>query len=65
MTLGITIAKHFKEIHFGGNWSDSNLQDNLSGLTWKQATTKVYSFNTIATLVYHMNYYVSGLNLSN
>jgi len=30
-------------------------------MTWQQATTQVYSFNTIASLVYHMNYYVSAV----
>jgi hypothetical protein len=47
--------------YFGGNWTCSNLKDNLADVTWQQATTQVYSFNTIATLVYHMNYYVSAV----
>ena len=55
------IAKHLREIYFGGNWTASNLKDNLADLTWQQATTQVYSLNTIATLVYHMSYYVSGV----
>ena len=55
------IAKHFREIHFGGNWTSVNLKDNLADLSWQLATTQVYSFNTIATLVYHMNYYVSAV----
>jgi uncharacterized damage-inducible protein DinB len=59
MNICPQIAKHFREIHFGGNWTWSNLKDNLSGIDWKEATTKVQSFNTIAALVYHMNYYVS------
>ena len=61
MSLTKQIAKHFREIHFGGNWTSSNLKDHLSDVTWQQATTKVYSFNTIATLVYHINYYVSAV----
>lgn len=59
MSLITHIAKHFKDIHFGGNWTCSNLKDNLEGITWEQATTKVYDLNTIAALVYHINYYVS------
>jgi len=59
MNLTGQIAKHFREVHFGGNWTASNLKDHLAGLTWQQATTRVYSFNTIAMLVYHMNYYIS------
>ena len=61
MNVTEQIAKHFREIHFGGNWTSVNLKDNLEDLSWQQATTQVYSFNTIATLVYHMNYYVSAV----
>jgi hypothetical protein len=60
MNLTAQIAKHFREIHFGGNWTSVNLKDNLAGVTWQQATTQVYSFNTIAALVFHMNYFVSA-----
>jgi hypothetical protein len=61
MNLTTQIAKHFRDVHFGGNWTASNLKDHLEGVTWQQATTQVYSFNTIAALVYHMNYYVSAV----
>jgi len=61
MNLPQQIAKHFREIHFGGNWTCSNLKDNLADVTWQQATTPVYSLNTIATLVFHMNYFVDAL----
>ena len=62
-SLNVTtqIAKHFREVHFGGNWTAVNLKDSLEGITWQQATTMVYSFNTIAALVYHMNYYVIAI----
>jgi hypothetical protein len=55
------IARHFREVHFGGNWTSVNLKDSLAGITWQQATTKVYSLNTIAAIVYHINYYVSAV----
>jgi hypothetical protein len=55
------IARHFREVHFGGNWTSVNLKDSLAGITWQQATTKVHSLNTIAALVYHINYYVSAV----
>jgi hypothetical protein len=61
MSVTAQIAKHFRDVHFGGNWTFSNMKDNLADISWQQATTKVYSFNTIATLVYHMNYYVSAV----
>lgn len=62
MHLATQIAKHLKEVHFGGNWTCSNLKDKVSDITWEQATTKVHSFNTIATLVYHINYYVAAVS---
>ena len=55
------IAKHFREVHFGGNWTSVNLKDSLADVNWQQATTKVCSLNTIADLVYHTNYYVSAV----
>ena len=58
MNLTTQIAKHFKEVHFGVNWSWSNIKEHLADVSWQQATTKVYTFNTIAALVYHMNYFV-------
>jgi hypothetical protein len=59
MTFAQNIAKHTREIHFGGNWTTTNLRDVLTDVTWEQATTKVHSFNTIAVLTYHVNYFVT------
>lgn len=61
MNLTAQIARHLREVHFGGNWTSVNLKDSLAGITWQQATTKIYSLNTIAALVYHINYYVSAV----
>jgi hypothetical protein len=61
MELAKLLAKHIWDVHFGGNWTTSNLRDNLKDVTCQQATTKVDSLNTIATLVYHINYYVSAV----
>ena len=60
MNLTEQTAKHLRDVHFGGNWTAVNLKDSLAGITWQQATTKVHSFNTIAALVYHMNYYIGA-----
>lgn len=61
MNLTAQIAKHIRDVYLGGNWTSVNLKDTLAGVTWQQATTKVYSFNTIAVLVYHMNYFVTAV----
>ncbi|HET7819746.1 MAG TPA: DUF1572 domain-containing protein [Bacteroidia bacterium] len=59
MNLTAQIAKQLRDLHFGGNWTWSSMEEHLKDLTWKQATTHVHSLNTIATLVYHMNYYLN------
>lgn len=59
MTITEQIAKQFRNLYYGGNWTFVNFKDTLSGVDWKQATTKVDSLNTIAVLVFHTNYYVS------
>src|SRR5688572_26572071 len=61
MNLTYQIAKHFREVHFGGNWTSVNLKESLAEITWQQATTKVGNLNTIAMLVFHINYYVSAV----
>ena len=61
MNLSQQLAKHFREVFFGGNWTDVNLKQTLEGISWQQVTTKVYSLNTIAALVYHINYYVAAV----
>ncbi len=61
MALTKLIAKHIREVHFGVNWTWSNVRDQLKDVSWQQATTKVYDINTIATLVFHMNYFVEAV----
>lgn len=61
MNLSVETAKHFRDVHFGGNWTSVSLKETLADVSWQQAVTKVHSFNTIAVLVYHTNYYVSAV----
>ncbi|WP_115172101.1 DUF1572 domain-containing protein [Sphingobacterium spiritivorum] len=55
------LSKHFRDVHFGGNWTCVNLSDTLQNINWRQATTPVYNLNTIAMLVFHINYYVVAI----
>ncbi|HRB71687.1 DinB family protein [Flavobacterium sp. WV_118_3] len=59
--LSKQIAKHFRDLHFGGNWTSVSLKEALDGINWEQATTTIPNLNTIAVLVYHVNYYVSAV----
>ncbi|MBS1972929.1 MAG: DUF1572 domain-containing protein [Bacteroidetes bacterium] len=62
MDITKQIAKLLRDVYFGGNWTASNLKDNVANVTWQQAITKAYSLNTIAALVYHMDYYVCAVH---
>lgn len=58
MDLAKQSAKHFRDLHSGGNWTCSSLKEVLEDISFKEATTQIYSLNTIAILSYHINYYV-------
>lgn len=57
MNLSQQLATHFRNVHFGGNWTSVNWKDSLADVTWQEATTQVHGFNTILTLLYHTHYY--------
>ena len=61
MNLPQQTAKHFRDVHFGGNWTSVNLKETLADISWQQAVKKIHDLNTIAALVYHINYYVSAV----
>jgi hypothetical protein len=61
MNLSSNISKHLKEVYFGKNWTAVDLTKTLEGITWETATTKIYNLNSIASLVYHVNYYVAAV----
>lgn len=58
MSISKEIANQIKEVHFGGNWTASNLKEQLSDVSWEEANKSIYACNSIATLVFHMNYYI-------
>lgn len=61
MNISTEIARHLNEVFFGENWTESSLKDALEGVSWQEATTQLYDFNTIAGLTYHINYFVSAV----
>jgi len=61
MSLTKQIAQQFKQLHSGGNWTAVNLTTTLADVDWQTATTKLHDLHTIATLVFHINYYVKAV----
>ncbi len=61
MAITKEIAKHVRDFHFGGNYTGVNLKQTLDDVTWQEATTKYKTLNTIASLVFHINYYIDAV----
>ena len=58
MKITLELARHLREVYFGGNWTDSDLKSQLEGIKWEHANTKIIGYNTLVALVFHMTYYI-------
>jgi uncharacterized damage-inducible protein DinB len=58
MSVPKQIAERLRRVYFGYNWSSTNLKEQLSDVTLAEAHTQVGELNTIASLAYHMFYYL-------
>ncbi|WP_282134206.1 DinB family protein [Seonamhaeicola maritimus] len=62
MNLSKQLSNRLEEVLLDGKWvAGTNIKEQISDLTWKQATTKIDSLNTISDLLFHINYYTEGL----
>lgn len=62
MNATTQLANRFREVLLNGTWiANTNFKDQLSGVSWQQATAKVEPLNTIALLTFHIHYYIAGI----
>lgn len=62
MERQLFIASRLREVLLNGHWiANTNYQEQLADISWEQAILKINNLNTIATLTYHINYYLKGL----
>lgn len=58
----ITIASRLREVFLNGHWiAGTNYKEQLHNLNWHEAIFEIKNLNTIASLTYHINYYLEGL----
>ncbi|MEI5985143.1 MULTISPECIES: DinB family protein [Sphingobacterium] len=56
------MASRFREVYLSGTWiANTNYQDQLQQINWQIASTQIADLNTIAAIVYHINYYLQGI----
>lgn len=54
------IANNLRAVHFGPNWPGVCLKEKVADLRWEQAIQQIDGYHSIATLVFHMNYYIDA-----
>ena len=57
MATSKQLAKQVHQVYFGGNWTEVNIKNTVSNITWETATKKIEGFNTILALTYHIHYF--------
>ncbi|NJL77516.1 MAG: DUF1572 domain-containing protein, partial [Saprospiraceae bacterium] len=56
------LANRLTEVLLNGRWiANTNYKSQIENLTWEQATQKIGTLNNIASLTYHVNYYLAGV----
>jgi hypothetical protein len=62
MKRNVIIAGRLREVLLNGHWiANTNYKEQILNLNWQQAIQKVDNLNTIAALIYHVNYYLAGV----
>lgn len=57
-----TIASRLKEVLLDGKWiANTNFKEQISSVTFSEATYKIGNVNSIAALTFHINYYLNGI----
>ena len=62
MKQNIYLANRLREVYLNGTWiANTNYKVQLLNTSWEQAIKKYGDLNTIASLTYHINYYLEGI----
>jgi uncharacterized damage-inducible protein DinB len=56
------LANRLQEVLLNGKWiANTNLKEQIQNLHWETAIKKAGNLNSIALLVFHLNYYIKGI----
>jgi hypothetical protein len=62
MSRSELLSNRIREVLLDGHWiANTNYKEQIQSVDWTQATRKVESLNSIAALLFHINYYLSGI----
>ncbi len=56
------LAMRLQEVLLDGTWiANTNFKMQIESISWKEATFKLEKLHTIASLTYHIDYYLGGI----
>ncbi|MEM7572622.1 MAG: DinB family protein [Bacteroidota bacterium] len=62
METGQQLAARLCDLLLDGRWiANTNYQEQLADLSWKEATQQIRSLNSLAALTFHVDYYLAGI----
>lgn len=61
MTTSHLLSKHLQQFITGPNLTGSHLSQHLDDVSIKEANISLYGVNSIAQLVFHIDYYISAV----
>lgn len=61
MSYANQIAKDVRSLYFDGGFIGACIKDHVKDLTWEEAAKRPEGFNSIARLVFHLDYYVRAV----
>ncbi len=62
MTSTTSIADRFREVTLSGKWiANTNFKEQISDLSWEQASISIHGLNSVALLTFHVHYYIAGI----
>jgi len=56
------IAAQIRNFHWGSNSTGVNLREKLADVDWQMAKAQVSELNSIAALLFHLNYYIDAVS---
>lgn len=62
MANRLLLAERLQEVFISGKWiANTNYRDQIEKTDWSDAIIRVEGLNSIALLLYHINYYLGGI----
>ena len=58
-----TLTNRLKEVLIDGQWvSGTNFKKEIENMSWQNAITPVANLNSVAAIVWHIEYYLNGVS---